>query len=221
VNDQILLTSPNDAHYTSSACSTCGGSDGKTHTVVFSGVACEPGTWTYTVRSQRAGCSMSRTSDTKSFFVAPSLSLTGQWPPSSGAIAKCPAGDPTSYNYTVNTQFQGSCVSTVAKARITLEALAMNPSLRKLAFFPQSVPQPADFDVTSTGGYATIITEHQVGGCGSDSVRVYLDGVTVGKAFVPFVANVDLNGTGYVDAGEEVHPKSWTAWTPDYCDVPV
>ena len=202
VNDQIVLLSPNGVEYTSSACNTCGGSDGRTHTVVFSGVACEPGTWTYTVRSQRTGCTMSRTSDTNSFFVAPNVSLTGQWPASSSAIAKCPGGDPTSYNYTVDTQFQGSCVSTVAKGRITLEALAMNPSLRKLAFFPQSVQQPADFDVTSTGGYATTITEHQVGGCGSDSARVYLDGVAVGKAFVPFIANVDLNGTGSVDAGD-------------------
>jgi hypothetical protein len=201
-DDRITLTSPHDTDYTSEACSTCADADGKTHTVVFAGIPCEPGIWTYTVESRRSGCSQSRTSDAKTFFVAPNVGLTGSWPPSAGAIAKCPGGDPVSYNYTVGVQFQGSCVSQVAQNRMTLEALTMNPSIRKLAFFPQSVPQPADADATSGSGYATTITEHQVGGCGSDSARIYLDGVAIGKAWVPFVANVDLNGTGAVDAGD-------------------
>ncbi len=202
VADQVTVMSPNGVQYTSNPCSTCGGSDGKTHALTFAGIPCAPGLWTYTVKSQRSGCSMSRTSDAKTFFVAPSVALFGHWPTTAGSVAKCPAGDPISYDYTVDLQFQGSCVSQVPKARMTLEALATNPALRKLAFFPQGVPQPADADATSGGGYQTTITERQVGGCGSDSARVYLDGVAVGKAWVPFVPNVDLSGDGFVDASD-------------------
>jgi hypothetical protein len=201
-DDRATASSPNGVQYTSPACSTCAGPDGKTHTVTLAGIPCEPGTWTYTVSSRRSGCLESRTSDPKTFFVPPDVALFGHWPPTAGHVGKCPAGDPVGYDFTVDVGFTGSCVSTVTASRLTLEALSKDHTPPKLAFFPQGVPQPADSAATAGSGFATAITERQVGGCGSDSAWVYLDGIGIGKAYVPFVPNFDLNNTGSVDAAD-------------------
>jgi hypothetical protein len=197
VDDRLTLISPNDS-IVSPFCSTC--ADTTSHSVTMT-VPCEPGMWKYTASSERRGCTEIRTSDVDSFFVEPEVELVGRWPitaPTGGQPHACPAGD--AFFYTVELPFEGSCVAHIAANRMELEALPVNQP--NLAFFPQSVVQPADSAATSDNGYATTITERQVGGCGSDSAEVYLDGVGIGKVFVSFIANLDLTGDGFVDASE-------------------
>jgi hypothetical protein len=97
--------------------------------------------------------------------------------------------------------FEGACVAEVEAARLTLEALPMDIPNRKVAFFPQTVPQPANGPATAGNGYATTITERQIGGCNGSPAAVYLDGVTFTSLGLPAsLPSVDLNGSGSVDA---------------------
>lgn len=194
--DRLTLVSPNQVQHVST-CDTCT-VNGTSHEVSLT-VPCEPGRWKYWVSSRRSQCMQGRSSDVDSFFVAPNLVLQGYWPYSAGNIHGCPAGDGPA-TYTVQLDFQGNCVAPAAADRMTLEALPVNPP--NMAFFPQSVDQPADSAASVANGYSTTIRERQVGGCSADSADVYLDGVGVGKVYVALSPNVDLTGDGAVDSSD-------------------
>ncbi len=106
-------------------------------------------------------------------------------------------------SFVASVDFEGNCVSQVSANRLALQAVPMDAMNRKMAFFPQTVPQPAD-GPASQGGYATTITEKQIGGCnGGGTTAVYLDGVVIANVTLPTLTpSVDLNGTGYCDAGD-------------------
>lgn len=163
-------------------------------------VPCEVGAWTYAVSSERQGCIQPRESEVEAFVVEREFDVDGGWPIFAGSATACPAGD--GHAYTATVAVEPGCVASIAPALLTLEALPADPPNRKLAFFPNTTSQPADSAATPANGYSTTITERQVGGCGSDSAAVYLDGVEIGKVRVGFLSNYDLSGNGAVDAGD-------------------
>jgi hypothetical protein len=70
--DQVVLTSPvSGTHttYTSTLCDSCSSAGGMSHSVTVTDLPCEPGYWTYSVKSSRASCASSRYSDPKTFKV--------------------------------------------------------------------------------------------------------------------------------------------------------
>ena len=170
---------------------------GINHSLTKSNIACEPGNWTYIVKSTRNG--KTARSATRSFFVPPSVVVAGSFVSSDpGAKLTCPAGGGLS-RFVTSVDFEGNCVTEITSNRMTLEALPMDQDNRKIAFFPEGVPQPAD-GPASPGGYATTITETQVGGCNGGPAPVYLDAIEMASITVPSHPSVDLNGSGTVDA---------------------
>ena len=200
VADQLILVSPNQQQYVSPLCTTCS-PGGLSHTLVFD-APCEPGLWSFTVKSKES-FGTERQSATATFFVAPTVIAGGTIVSNYPGVASytCPGSDGVS-RYVASVDFEGDCVSLVNAGRLTLEALPMNELMRKMAFFPQAVPQPADGPATVGNGYATAITERQIGGCNGGPAAVYLDGVSITSIDVPSTPSVDLNGSGTVDGAD-------------------